>query len=148
MMQPTGTLSLEEANTISTAALAHARSESMGPMAVAVVDAAGTIRSLQTEDGASLMRPDIAYGKAWGCIGLGFSTRAFKGAFEAMPDMAPAFQAFMGISGNRLVPAPGGVFIMRADQIIGAVGVSGDLPDRDEACAITGIEAAGLQSKI
>ncbi len=41
---------------------------------------------------------------------------------------------------------PGGVLIRTAvGDIIGAVGVSGDTSDRDEACAIAGIEAASLK---
>jgi uncharacterized protein GlcG (DUF336 family) len=49
------------------------------------------------------------------------------------------------VSQGRLVPVPGGVLIRNADdEVIGAVGISGDLPDKDEACAIHGIELAGL----
>ncbi len=148
MLSPTGSLSLKEATTIAAAALAHARSEDMAPMAVCVVDAAGTIRCTNTEDGCALIRPDIAYGKAWTCVGLGFSTRAMHGAYQAMPAMNPALYSFMGLANSRLVPSPGGVFIVRDDAVVGAVGVSGDLPDRDEACSLAGIEAAGLQSRV
>ena len=148
MLSPTGSISLKEATEIAAAALAHARSENMAPMAVCVVDAAGTIRCTNTEDGCALIRPDIAYGKAWTCVGLGFSTRAMHGAYAAMPGMNPAFNSFMGLADFRLVPSPGGVFIVRGDDVVGAVGVSGDLPDRDEACALAGIEAAGLQARV
>ena len=130
------------------AALAHARSENIAPMAVCVVDAAGVVRCTYTQDGCALIRPDIAYGKAWTCIGLGFSTRAMHGAYEAMPAMNPALNSFMGLADFRLVPSPGGVFVLRGGDVVGAVGVSGDLPDRDEACALAGIEAAGLQSRL
>ena len=148
MLLPTGALRLKEATTIAEAALAHARSEDMSPMAVCVVDAAGTVRCTNTEDVCALIRPDIAYGKAWTCVGLGFSTRAMHGAWQAMPAMNPALYSFMGLANSRLVPSPGGVFIVRGEEVLGAVGVSGDLPDRDEACALAGIEAAGLQSRI
>lgn len=117
----------------------------MNPMAVAVVDEAGTVKCLQTEDECALMRPDIAYGKAWGCIGLGFSTRAVAGLAQGLPQL---LQAFMGISGNRLVPSPGGVMIVRDERVIGAVGVSGDPPDKDEACALAGIESADLSARL
>ena len=129
-------LSLKAANQIAAAAIAHARELDTKPMAVAVLD------------NVALMRPDIAQGKAWGCIGLGVSTRSLHGAFEARPNMNPAFYAFMGLAGHRLVPSPGGVFIKDGDEIIGAVGVSGDTPDIDEACAVAGIEAAQLTAQI
>jgi uncharacterized protein GlcG (DUF336 family) len=141
-------LSLEQASTIARAALAHARAENMSPMSVAVIDLAGTIRCLLTENGSALMRPDIAVGKAWGCVGLGFSTRDMQGFFESKPELNPAYYAFMGLANHRLVPSPGGVFIIRGESVIGAVGISGDLPDRDEDCAIAGIEAAGLVARI
>lgn len=141
----TATLTLDEAGKIATAALAKARSDNMAPMAVAVLDAAGMVKAMHTEDGASLLRPDIAYAKAWGCLGMGHSTRGQAAFSQQMPQL---YQAFVGISGDRLVPAPGGVFIVRGGTVVGAVGVSGDLPDKDEACALAGIEAAGLESKV
>lgn len=146
MLLPVGMLALSEADIIATAALTHARSQNMSPLAVAVVDAAGTMKCLRCEDGAALMRPNIAYSKAWGCVGLGISTRKLFDLVQQMPQMVPAFQSFMGISENRLLPSPGGVLILRADAVIGAVGVSGDHPDHDEACALAGIERAGLAS--
>jgi uncharacterized protein GlcG (DUF336 family) len=46
-----------------------------------------------------------------------------------------------------MVPNPGGVLIKdAADNVIGAVGISGDTSDKDEACALAGIEAAGLKA--
>ena len=145
MANPTNGLSLAEAVTIATAALAKAREGEMSPMAVAVLDAAGTIKCSQTEDGAALMRPDIAYAKAWGCLGLGFSTRAMANLSQQAPAL---LNAFGGVSENRLIPSPGGVFIVRDGQVIGAVGVSGDHGDNDEVCSLAGIEAAGLEAKI
>lgn len=44
-----------------------------------------------------------------------------------------------------MVPVAGGVLIRAADgALIGAVGVSGDTSDNDEAAASAGIAAAGL----
>jgi uncharacterized protein GlcG (DUF336 family) len=43
------------------------------------------------------------------------------------------------------VPVPGGVLIRSSTRaVIGAVGISGDHADHDEACAIAAIEAAGF----
>ena len=44
-----------------------------------------------------------------------------------------------------LVPVPGGVLVRdKAGTIVGAVGITGDTSDNDEACAVAGIEAIGL----
>jgi uncharacterized protein GlcG (DUF336 family) len=57
--------------------------------------------------------------------------------------------ALTTISGGRLVPVPGGVLIKdAAGNTLGAVGISGDVSDKDEACALAGIEAAGLKAQV
>ncbi|RVB57565.1 heme-binding protein, partial [Mesorhizobium sp. M7A.F.Ca.CA.004.06.1.1] len=49
------------------------------------------------------------------------------------------------VSGGRVLPVVGGVLIRdKAGAILGAVGISGDTSDNDEAAAIAGIEAAGF----
>ena len=141
-------LTLDIANQIVSGAIRHAREINAAPICVAVLDSRGIVRALQTEDGCALLRPDIAQGKAWGSIGLGVSTRSMRGGFDAKPNMNPAFYSFMNLADGRLVPSPGGVFIMDGDDIIGAIGISGDHPDVDEACAVAGIEAIGLTAQI
>ncbi len=142
---PAATLTLEEATTIATAALAKGRELDLGPLAVAVLDAAGTIKCLHAEDRASLMRPDIATAKAWGCLGLGHSTRTITMMAERMGSLLASFS---DIADGRLVPSPGGVLIVRGDELVGAMGVSGDTGENDEACALAGIEAAGLTAQL
>ena len=109
---------------------------------MAVLDAGGHLTALKREDGSSLLRPEIAGGKAWGALGMGFGGREF--ARRATGN--PAFiQALSVASGGRIVPVPGGVLIRdEAGQIIGAVGISGDTSDNDETCAAYGIKCAGL----
>ena len=136
-------LTLEQANTIISAALAKRNEAGHAPMAVVVLDNTGQAKALQREDGTSLMRADIAYGKAWGCIGLGHGGRAQAGLAAQQPILT---QAFMNIARGNMVPVPGGVLIRGENsEVLGAVGVSGDTPPVDEAVAIAGIEAAGLQ---
>ena len=96
---------------------------------------------LARQDGTSTLRPEVAQGKARGAISLGLGSRAiFKRAQEQ-----PFFiQAINGLAGGSLVPVPGGVLLRDAQgDIVGAVGVTGDTSDNDEACAVAGIEAAG-----
>ena len=83
-LSPQATLTLEEANAMASAAIGEARRLELAPTSVAVLDAAGTTKAIQTEDRVALMRPQIATAKAWGCLGLGFSTRTFTGMAEGM----------------------------------------------------------------
>jgi uncharacterized protein GlcG (DUF336 family) len=48
------------------------------------------------------------------------------------------------VAGGALVPVAGGVLIKGDNAILGAVGISGDTSDNDEAAALAGIEASGL----
>ena len=135
-------LNLETANTIVTAALQKAREMNTSPLAVAVLDETSQLQSFQREDETSLMRADVAIGKAWGALGMGRSSRVLGNLAAQRPHFV---QALTVVAQGRLVPVPGGVLIQDASKsIIGAVGISGDTSDIDEECAVAGIEAAGL----
>jgi len=138
-------LTLESASLIVDKALAKAREAKFRPMCVAVLDDGGHVKALKREDGASILRPNIAIGKAWGAVGMGESSRQLSERLKERP-------AFLGslsdMSGGKVVPVAGGVLIMGGNEIIGAVGVSGGTADEDEVCAIEGIKAAGLTHKV
>jgi uncharacterized protein GlcG (DUF336 family) len=135
-------LTLAQASLIVDKALEHGRTLKLKPLAVAVLDAGGHLLAFKREDGASILRPQIAQGKAWGTLGMGFGGREFARRAAA----APAFiAALTDASEGRVIPVPGGVLIRGGDgRIIGAAGISGDLSEQDEACAVYGIKAAGL----
>ncbi len=136
------TLTLDQASTIVDQALAKGRELSLQPLTVVVLDAGGQLKAMKREDRSSLLRPEIAMGKAWGTLGMGFGGREFARRAAANPVF---LQALMAASGGRIVPVPGGVLIRdAAGEIVGAVGISGDTSDKDEACAVHGIRAAGL----
>lgn len=139
-------LTLAQASSIVETALAEARAGGMAPLAVAVLDAGGHLVAFKREDRAGILRFDIAYGKAWGALGMGFGSREWVGRVANSPAF---FTAIAAASGGRAVPAPGGVLIEDADgEVIGAVGISGDTSDKDEACALAGIAAAGLRGRV
>jgi len=136
-------LSLEQANAIVSAALERGREMALKPLSVAVLDAGGHLIAFQRQDGASTLRAQIASGKAGGALALGISSRRIA-------DMAaerPSFVASLGAIGTHgIIPAAGGVLVVDGDgQAIGAVGITGDTSDNDEACALAGIAAAGLK---
>ena len=136
------TLKLAQAGAIIDAALAEGRKRRLAPLAVAVLDAGGHLIAFKREDGAGFVRFDIAYGKAWGALGMGFGTRELAERAAKFPAFVAALSA---ASQGRMIPSPGGVLIAAADgEVVGAIGISGDIGDNDEACAMAGIAAVGL----
>lgn len=138
-------LTLAKANVIVEAALGKAKALGLRPLGVAVLDAGGHLIAFQRQDGASFLRHQIASGKAFGALSIGAGSRTV--AMHAVE--RPHFmQGLSGVSGGRVVPVPGGVLVKAADgTILGAVGISGDTSDNDEAAAIAGIEAAGFSAE-
>ncbi|MGH2866357.1 MAG: GlcG/HbpS family heme-binding protein, partial [Solirubrobacteraceae bacterium] len=130
-----------DAQAIVSAALAHARAADMPPMTVAVLDAGGALVAFAREDRSSLLREKIARGKAAGALNMGVGSRSLAQRAESHPHFVGALTA---LAEGNLVPVAGGVLVRDAGEIAGAVGVSGHLPGADEACAVAGIEAAGL----
>ena len=132
------------AQQIVAAALADAREKKLLPLAVAVLDARGALKAFMAEDGTSLKRGEIAIGKAHGALALGMGSRALM---KRAADQPSFIAAMSHIVGGSLVPVPGGVLIRGADgAIIGAVGISGDTSDNDEAAALAGIATTGLKA--
>ena len=135
-------MDLANARIILDAALAHAVEHGFKPMAVGVIDSRGALVAFAAQDGTSLKRGEIALGKANGAVALGMGSRALMKRAEAQ---AYFISAAAGAIGGSLVPVPGGVLIRGDDRsIIGAVGVTGDTSDNDEAAALAGLAAAGL----
>ncbi len=122
--------------------LAHCRAHKFNPMSVVVLDAAGGISAAASEDGTTFFRWKVAYGKAFGAVAFGMPSRRLN----TMAGERPHFvNALNGLADGNIVPVPGGVAIRDANKkIIGAIGVSGDTSDNDEAAAIAAITAAGL----
>lgn len=135
-------IALEQARTLIAAARAKGREMGLNPLTVVVLDAGGHLVAMEREDGSGYGRPDVAGGKAAGALAMGVSSRK-------LGDMAaerPQFMAALSAAWNgKLIPAAGGVLIRdAAGTLLGAVGVSGDLSDKDEEAAFAGIAAAGL----
>ena len=138
-------ITLAQASTIVDGALARGRELDCAPLTVAVTDAGGHLVAFKREDRAGILRFDIAYGKAWGALGMGFGTRELASRAANNPAFLTALAA---ASGGRVVPSPGGVLILDStEQVVGAIGISGDTGDRDEECALAGIMAAGFAGK-
>ena len=136
-------LTLAQASTIVDVALKTGRDQKFQPLSVAVLDPGGHLVAFKREDKSGILRFDIAFGKAWGALGMGFGSRELAERSAKNPIFIGALTT---IAQGRLVPVPGGVLIKDASgAVLGAVGISGDTSDKDEACALAGIVAAGLK---
>jgi uncharacterized protein GlcG (DUF336 family) len=135
-------LTLQQASSIITAALAKSKVQGFKPMGIAVLDAAGNLKAFASEDGASMFRFDIARAKAWGAIGFGISSRKLG---ERAKDNPNFFVSLAATADGKFLPQTGAVVIKDArGEVIGAVGASGGTGDEDEMICIAGVEATGL----
>lgn len=136
-------LTLDTALKIIDAALAEAATKKIKPLVVTVLDARGCVKATAAQDGTSLMRGEVAHGKAYGALALGMGSRAIFTRAQEQPYFIDAVNT---LAQGRMVPVPGGVLIHDASgALLGAVGISGDTSDNDEICALAGIAAAGLK---
>lgn len=135
-------LDVELAVQLASATLRQARALGMKPLAVAVLDSAAHPLAVLRDEQASFLRPQIATGKARGCLGMGFGGRELARRAEAMPRF---FDAINHLTDGEVVPVPGGILLRDGQgRMLGAIGVSGDTSDNDERCALLAIEALGL----
>jgi uncharacterized protein GlcG (DUF336 family) len=134
-------MNLDTARQIIDAAQAQGADAGFKPLTVVVLDAGGHVVAVERQDGSSNKRFEVAYGKASGALALGMGSRALM----ARAEQQPYFIAAVTNSVGALVPVPGGVLVRTSEgELVGAVGISGDTSDNDEAAALAGIEAAGL----
>lgn len=138
-------LTLDQARAILDAALAHARRLDLKPIAVAILDIRGALKAFAAEDGTSLARAQIATAKASGVLGMGIGSRAIA---QRAADAPQFIAAVSHVIPGGIVPVPGGVLVRDAQgQLLGAVGISGDISDNDEAAALAAIASAGLTAE-
>ena len=136
-------VTLDQANRIIGAALARSNEAGFKPMAVVVLDDAGTIKAVQRQDGASMLRVEIATGKAWAAIGMGVASRVLT---QRAKDLPAFFGAVAAAAQQRFIPQTGAVLITdEGGRVLGAAGASGGTGDEDEQIVIAGIAAAGLR---
>ena len=139
-------VTLEQANEIIRAGQAKGREMDIGPLTIVVLDDGGHLDSMKREDKSGILRIEIAFGKAWGGLAIGRSSRANEADIITREHFGVGLAA---ASNGRIIPVAGGVLIVDQNgDVAGAVGVTGDSSDNDETCAIAGIEAAGLSPKV
>lgn len=136
------TVTLRQADVIADRVLEGGTRLETKPLTVAVLDAGGHLVVSKRQDGSGIARLQIAEGKARGALGMGIGSRAIA---DLAADRPLFVSAAASLSGVEIIPAAGGVLVRdEAGTVIGAVGVSGDISDVDEQCAVEAIEATGL----
>lgn len=138
-------MTLSEARAILDGALADARARGARPLAVIVLDAGAHPVAFAREDGATFGRIEIARAKAAGSLAMEADSRVLAQRAKENPAF---FQGLPAVFGGSMAFSPGGVLVHRAGRVIGAVGISGDAGEVDEACALAGMAAAGLGREI
>ena len=140
------TITLDIARRILDAALAKSIELKLKPLAIAVLDPRGCMVAFAAQDGTSLLRGEVARGKAYGALALGIGSRAI---FKRAQEQAFFVDAVNTLAQGAIVPVPGGVLIRDSTgALVGAAGISGDTSDNDELCALAGIAAAGLVADV
>src|SRR3954466_15704942 len=137
-------IKLSQANRMIAAIIKRGIELDCRPISVVVVEPGCIVKAFQKEDGASMMRFEMAFGKAYAALALGRSSMLVRLRAEERPMF---MDYLIRASDGRLFPEGGGVLIRdAAGEVIGAVGVTGDLQERDEELAIYGVRAAGLRT--
>jgi uncharacterized protein GlcG (DUF336 family) len=137
-------LSLEQANTIIAATFAAAKKERCRPMSAIVLDAGGRVKAFQKQDGASMLRFEVCYGKAYASLALG---RPSKLVLQKANEKPLFMQSMENLADYPLFLEGGGQLIRdEAGEVMGAIGVTGDANEMDDICAIAGIHAVGLRA--
>lgn len=137
-------LSLNEANTIIAKTFAAAKKHKCRPMSAIVLDAGGRVKAFQKEDGASMLRFEVCCGKAYASLALG---RPSKLVLQKAREKPQFMQSIENLADYPLFLEGGGQPIRdKFGEVVGAVGVTGDVNEMDDICAIAGIHAAGLRA--
>ena len=138
-------LTLDVARKILDAALAKAVEKKLKPLCITILDARGVTKMTAAQDGTSLMREEIANGKAYGALAMGIGGVALAQRFKDNPGF---FTALIARAEGKFAPQQGGILIKNAaGEIIGSVGITGDASQNDEKAGMAGIEAAGLKGE-
>jgi uncharacterized protein GlcG (DUF336 family) len=137
-------LSLQQCNTIIAKTFGTAKKHKCRPMSAIILDAGGRVKAFQKEDGASMLRFEVCYGKAYASLALGRPSRLVLAKAREKPLF---MQSIDNLADYPLFLEGGGQLIRDRDgEVMGAIGVTGDVNEMDDICAIAGIHSVGLRS--
>jgi uncharacterized protein GlcG (DUF336 family) len=137
-------ISLDEAMRLINGTFAAAAERKLRPLTAVVLDAGGHVKAALKQDGSSLLRFEIAYGKAYAALSLGRSSRLVLQKSREKPIFMESLQRLA--DGPMFLEGGGQLIRDAAGEVVGAVGVTGDVNDMDDLAAVAGIHAAGFKS--
>lgn len=126
-------ISLERAQSVIAAALAEARKHDW-KLNVAIVDSGGNLVAFQRMDGAQLASIPIAEHKAKTAVSFRRETKAFENAIQL--ENRPYVATIDGVIASR-----GGIPLVEAGKVVGAIGCSGATGSQDEVVCKAGVAA-------
>ncbi len=130
-------ITLKEALQMTDSIIAKAESDGLRVGVAVVNDKGGTV-AVVGMDGTRPFTADTARGKALGTVLWGM-----PGATLAGRESSSVFQYVSHLYGERVVYAEGSALLKRGDEVVGAVGVSGAAPAKDEELAQEAAKAFG-----
>jgi uncharacterized protein GlcG (DUF336 family) len=134
-------MKLTDAKQLCEHVLTYGKEIDTNPLSVVVLDKGGHVLCAMRDENSGIMRYEVAYGKAWGALGMGFGTRTFAQMSESSDKFKSFVQALSSASQGKVIPTQGGVLVRnQAGELLGAVGVSGDSSERDEACILHAVK--------
>ena len=137
-------ITLDEACNIINKTFAEAKRRNAYPLTAVLLDAGGRMKAAMKQDGASLLRFEVAYGKAYASLAMG---RTSGLVLEKWKEKPVFMQDFLALADGPMFAEAGGQLIRDKDgEVVGAIGTTGDAGAVDDLCAIAGIRAAGFKT--
>ena len=137
-------ITLDEALKIIHETFAEAKRRNAYPLTAVLLDAGGRVKAVLKQDGASLLRFEVAYGKAYASLAMGRQSRLVLQKAKEKPLF---MESFTELADGPMFLEGGGQLIRDSEgEVIGAVGTTGDTNEVDDLCAIAGIRSAGFKT--
>ena len=137
-------ISLDQAVKIINGAFAEAKRRNAYPLTAVLLDAGGRMKAALKQDGASLLRFEVSYGKAYAALAMG---RTSKMVLQKAIEKPLFMDSFLDLADGPMFLEGGGQLIRdREGEVIGAIGLTGDTNEVDDLCGIAGIHAAGFKT--
>lgn len=137
-------ITLEEAVNVVNETFAEAKRRNAYPLTAVLLDAGGHVKVAMKQDGASLLRFEVSYGKAFAALAMGRQSRLVLQKAKEKPLF---MQTFLDLATGPMFLEGGGQLIRDEDgEVIGAIATTGDTNEVDDLCAIAGIRAAGFKT--
>ncbi len=137
-------ITLDEACDIINKTFAEAKRRNAYPLTAVLLDAGGRLKAAMKQDGASLLRFEVAYGKAYASLAMGRTSQLVLEKWKEKPTF---MQDFLALTDGPMFAEAGGQLIRdKEGEVVGAIGTTGDAGKIDDLCAIAGIRAAGFKT--